>query len=301
MAYNQHTLPKGVYSLLLTPYQSSGEIDYSAYERYVDWQLSHSPQALFAACGSSELLHLTADERVLLAAKAVAGAGQVLVVATGNAGSDPLKHKEEMLRMAETGVSAIVLIPPNGYGTDPQRLYAYFAEMVEASPLPILLYEYPGVAPHLIPADVYDRLANQHGVYGLKDTTCTMEGITAKIQAAPDSLILQANTPYLLQAIEAGANGIMAITSTAKANLNIRLFEHVMRRTSEDLQEAARLHRELVCLDALLSNGFTSTAKYLVNLQGIPFSTATRSGAAVSASAAKALAVWHDSLPSEWK
>src|SRR5690606_33937344 len=61
MAYNQHTLPKGVYSLLLTPYQSSGEIDYSAYERYVDWQLSHSPQALFAACGSSELLHLTAD------------------------------------------------------------------------------------------------------------------------------------------------------------------------------------------------------------------------------------------------
>lgn len=296
MSSFEQTLAQGVYSLLLTPFKSNYEIDYAAYDRYVDWQLSHGPQGLFASCGSSELLTLSATERLELTRRAVARAAATgtPVVATANAGANPGEHKDELLRMAETGVAGVVLIPPNGYGNDPELLLAHFAELAAISPVPVLLYEFPGVRPHLVPPSVYGELARRKLVCGLKDTTCTAEGIAAKLDAAPNSLVLQANTPYLLDSIRQGVRGIMAITSTAKANLNIKLWAAAL--DPQDDGEARLLHRELVALDGLFSSGFTSCAKHLVDLQGIPFSTLTRTGAAVSPSTAQALAVWHAGL-----
>ncbi|WP_214629100.1 dihydrodipicolinate synthase family protein [Paenibacillus agaridevorans] len=287
---------KGVYSLLLTPFHESGEIDYATYERYVDWQLSQQPQALFASCGSSELLTLNAEERLQLTRIAVKRAGNIPVVATANAGSDPTAHRDELLRMAETGVSALVAVPPNDYGHDPSRLLHYFAELATASPLPLILYEFPGVAPHYIPPEVYGTLVSEHGVSGIKDTTSTLEGITAKLAIAPDSLVFQANTAFLVQAITAGANGIMAITSTAMANLNIRLWNRLQQNGGIMDDEVQLLHRELICLDALISNGFTATAKYLAALQGLPFTLKTRTGASLQPSTAEALRIWHETL-----
>ncbi len=296
MTKSYEALVEGVYALLLTPFLESGEIDYPAYEAYVSWQLSHRPQALFASCGTSELLTLTTEERLSLTRLAIKHAGDTPVVATANANGDPATHKEDLMRMIDTGVQAVVLIPPNGYGNDPERLQHYFAELADLSSVPVILYEFPGVKPHSIPADVYGQLVHSHGVSAIKDTTCTMEGITAKIQAAPDSMIIQANIAFLLESIQAGVRGIMAITSAAAASLNVQFWHKAISKNPADLTEAKRLHRELVIIDSLISREFTASAKHLVALHGIPFSTTTRTGAVLSTAHAHALRVWHEGL-----
>lgn len=287
---------RGVYALLMTPFHETGEIDYHVYEQYVEWQLSQQPHALFAACGSSELLTLDAGERIRLAEIAVKLAGNVPVVATANAGSDPALHRQELLRMAETGVSALVAIPPNGYGHDAAKLLNYFAELADISPLPLILYEFPGVSPYYIPPDVYGTLVFKHGVSGIKDTTSTFEGISAKLAAAPRSLILQANTAFLTEAIAAGAGGIMAITSTAAAGLNVSLWNGLLATGGVPDARARLLQRELIHLDALIGNGFTATAKYLAQLQGLPFTLKTRTGAKLSPHVAQGLRIWLETL-----
>ncbi|WP_171650078.1 dihydrodipicolinate synthase family protein [Paenibacillus foliorum] len=288
----KHNHPfSGVFSLLLTPFLQDGSIDWNCYDKYVDWQLSMQPNGLFAVCGSSEMGLLTLDERLSLAEIAVKRAGNMPVVATVNVSPDTGSHAEELLRMEDTGVSGVVFIPPKGMGENQERLGAYFADLADRSSVPVVLYECPLNKPHLIDPHVYSSLVVNHGIVGIKDTTCTIEGIEAKIKGAPDSIVYQANTQHMLDAIHLGAGGIMAITATAAADVVIQLWREALSQSDE----AVKTHEKLVALDSALGLCYTATAKYLAALRGIPMSNVTRSNKSLSEEAAAAIREWHSS------
>ncbi|HUX22845.1 MAG TPA: dihydrodipicolinate synthase family protein, partial [Spirochaetia bacterium] len=270
---------KGVYSLLLTPFREDRSIDWEAYERYLDWQLAQGPDGLFAVCGSSEMKWLTLEERLELSARAVKGAGDTPVVATANLGADLSGHSEELRRMADTGLAGVVLVPPPGLGENQERLGDYFAGVLDSSACPTLIYEWPMVSPYLIDASIYGMLVAQHGLAGIKDTTCTIEGITAKIERTGAATVFQANAPFMLDSILRGADGIMAIITTAAADLTIDFWRAALeqRRAGADRgphraepsdlaasPSAARLHEQLVLLDCALGRGgsYPASAKY---------------------------------------
>jgi len=280
---------KGVYALLLTPFQLNKEIDWEIYDRYVEWQVSHRPHGLFAVCGSSEMEYLTLQERLALAERAVRLAGDMPVVATGNVQSDPAEHTEELQRMAETGVSGIVLIPPGSMGEDQNRLEDYFARLADLSPIPVFLYECPLASPRFVDPDVYGRLVEQHGIAGIKDTTCTPEGIRAKIESATGSLVFQANMPYLLEALHSGAQGIMATISAAAADVALAFWREAANGNRET---AETLHELLVFLDGVLGKGYPATAKHLAKLRGVPMNELTRKAKEMNDSARQGIAVW---------
>jgi 4-hydroxy-tetrahydrodipicolinate synthase len=231
---------------------------------------------------------LELDERLALAKRAVQRAGNVPVVATANLAADRSRHVDEMAQMADTGVAGFVLVPPDGLGRDQDQLEAYFATLADQSPLPVLLYEWPQMSPYEIDSAVYGRLVADHGVLGIKDTTCTLEGIQAKIDAAPESIIYQANTPYLLDAVDLGARGTMAITSTAAADISVKFWEAMPSQQAD----AAAYHRQLVMLDAILRFGYPATAKYLAQLRGMPFEMTCRAPSVLRPEAARAMSVW---------
>ncbi|WP_282942832.1 dihydrodipicolinate synthase family protein [Paenibacillus sp. RC67] len=291
---NESSLFGAVFALLLTPFTQTGAVDWNVYDRYVDWQLSLRPHGLFASCGSSEMAFLTADERLELTRRAVNRAAGTPVIATANVGASIEEHEQELLRMSETGAAGVVLVAPPGLGTDQKQLGEYFARMAEASPIPVLLYEFPMFKPHFIDPAIYGQLVRQHRVAGIKDTTCTLDGITAKI--AQGGIVYQANTAFMLESIRQGAGGIMAITSTAAADIVLSLWNHALVQNDAARKAAARAHQQLMFLDAVLGMGFTATAKHLVSRHGIPMSTKTRSGAVLSAQAAKAMDIWYEAV-----
>ena len=61
-----------------------------------------------------------------------------------------------------------------------------------------------------------------------------------------------------------------------------------------DMEEARRMHEEIVNLDNALGGAFPATAKYLVNLQGIPMNWYTRGDHVLKDHKLKALRVYHD-------
>ena len=279
---------RGVFALLLTPFTDAGEIDWEIYARYVDWQISQQPAGLFAVCGTSEMKWLTFAERLELARRTVARAGTMPVVATANLDPDPSKHRDEIRQMEDTGVAGIVLVPPSGMARDRNAFHDYLLSHIEAASCPVILYEWPQVEDYFISPDLFGELAAVGGLAGIKDTTCTREGIAAKQHVAGNAIVFQANTAYLLDALELGVQGIMAITSSARCDLVVRVWNGFRAHAPE----TRALHRELVFLDALLKQGHPATAKYLVSLQGIPMPTRTRWPQQLSDELRKALTIW---------
>lgn len=279
---------EGVISLLLTTLHPDGSVDWAAYDAYVDWQLAQRPAGLFAVCGSSEMKWLTLEERLELARRAVIRAGDVPVFATANLGPDPARHSHEVELMAATGVTAVVLIPQPALASDAVRYAEYLLRLVDGAPVPVVLYEWPQVDDYLLDVAVVSAVA--HAVSGIKDTTCTLDGIGDKLRVANDTVIYQANLPFLVDSLRMGARGIMAVVSTARADQLVGLWDS-FRSGSGDLH---RRHRELVMLDGLLRQAYPASAKYLAARRGIPMSLTTRWPGPLSAETARALDVWLD-------
>ena len=269
MKYNEFA---GVYSLLLTPFNEDRSVDYRAYEEYVSWQASFAPQHLFANCGSSEMMQLTKDERLKLASLAVKNANGIPVFATGNLEMDPESELDEMKKLQEAGVSGLVFVT-KGMCDRPDEMFDYITSLASKTELPVVLYEFPGLQPHCMDADTYGRLAATGLIKGIKDTTCKIEEITKKIKVQGESNVLQANMPYLYDAYENGARGVVSTPTTCGADLFVKMWDEWVK---EDKEAAYKTFEQIINLDNAIDSGFNASAKYLCMCRGVKMNWYTR-------------------------
>jgi 4-hydroxy-tetrahydrodipicolinate synthase len=281
----------GIYSLMLTPYHDDLSVDYAAYEEYAEWQVSQGVGHLFAVCGSSEMAELTLSERLKLAELTVRHKGDTTVVATANMEPSWFAQVEEVKRMSATGVDGVVFTT-KGFGNDPDRLVNYVGELKQYTDLPVFMYEFPGLRPHLISGDCYGRLVRECGIYGIKDTTSTYEGIADKIAQKGESCVIQANMPFLFDAFKMGARGVMATPTACGGAFFQRFFEAFM---SGDMALAEQRYNEIILLDNAIDSGFNCSAKYLVQLQGVASMKAINRGhQQLSTARLRSLRSFHD-------
>lgn len=285
----------GVYSLLLTPFNWDRTIDYKAYEEYVQWQASYKPQHLFANCGSSEMTSLTVEERIKLAGLAVKNSNGVPIFATGNIEADFGAQLEEMKQLEQAGVAGLVFVT-KGICDKPAEQYDYLLALANSTELPVVLYEFPGMHPHLMQADVYGKLAATGKIKGIKDTTCHMNMIKEKIEVQGESNVLQANIPLLYDAYLAGARGVVATPTTCGTKLFVKMWDEFVKG---DLEAAKKTHQQIILLDNAIDSGFNASAKYLVNLQGVKMNWYTRGGHNLGEARMRSIEVYYEWAKSE--
>ena len=252
----------GIYSLMLTPFYEDRSIDYKTYEEYTVWQAQQGVEHLFAVCGSSEMGSLNLEERLRLARLTVKNKGTTTVVATANMEYGFDSQIEEVKRMADTGVDGLVFTT-RGMGDRPDELVDYIGRLSAYTDLPVYMYEFPGLQPHLISGETYGRLVRECGIVGIKDTTCTEKGIASKIAEKGESCVIDAFV-------------------------------------SGDFELAKKRYQEIILLDDSIDSGFNNSAKYLVQLQGIKgFLPINRSNNRLSPARLQSLRSFHDWCVSE--
>lgn len=280
----------GVYLLMLTPYKEDLTIDYDTYEEYCDFQVSQGTDHLFAVCGTSEMKNLTLDERLKLATLTAKHKGDTTVVATANLEATDEARFDEIERMSQTGVDGIVLTVRD-MGLEQDKLVEHVAKMKEHTHLPVFMYEFPAFPNHNIDGDTYGRLVRECGIKGIKDTTCTMDGIKAKLAQKGDSCVIQANMPLLYKAYEEGSRGIMA-TPTSCGGSFFATFHNCF--VSGDLDGAWKAFENIIMLDNCIDSGFNNSAKYLVQLQGLKnFRAINRTGSPLSEARMESIKTFH--------
>lgn len=281
----------GIYSLMLTPFFEDRTIDYKTYEEYADWQVSQGVAHLFAVCGSSEMKELTLEERLKLAELTVKHKGDTTVVATANIEATKEENLEEIKKMEQTGVDGIVLTT-KGMGDDDDKLVEYIRELASSTALPTFLYEFPGFQPHIMSGKAYGELTKDGLIWGIKDTTCKMEGIQSKIDNKNDSTIIQANMPFLFDSYVAGARGVMATPTSCGGAFFQRFHEAFV---SGDMALAEQRYNEIILLDNAIDSGFCASAKELIRLQGVEgFNWYTRGSHELSSARLRSIKSFHD-------
>ncbi|MEM5582156.1 dihydrodipicolinate synthase family protein [Roseibium sp. AS2] len=228
----QHVF-SGVFPVVLTPFHHDDRIDWDGYARLLDWYVEMGANGLFAVCQSSEMQHLSLQERRDLARFTVEHVGGRLpVVASGHISDTSDEQKAELKAMAETGVDAVVFVTNRFAGAqDPEgTLLERMKDMISVLPpdLPLGLYECPAPYRRLLSDDELKWCAETGRFRFLKDVSCDLETVRRRMSLTAGSplVINNANAAIALDAIEAGCQGFSGVMNNFHPDLYRWLLDH---------------------------------------------------------------------------
>lgn len=148
---------KGVYPILITPFDQESQIDEESLRRLIEFNLEAGVHGLGVALGS-EVYKLTEAERAWMTRVVVDQvAGRVpVVINTGANGTDLAVHYSRMAH--ENGADALMVLPPSFFPAGEEEVLAYYRAISEAVPLPIFIQD---VVASPISAGLARRLAEE--------------------------------------------------------------------------------------------------------------------------------------------
>ncbi len=269
--------PGGVWPVMLTPFTESGAVDYQALEALVEWYISQEASGLFAVTQSSEMFFLTLEERVRLAAFVKEKArGRVPVIASGHISDSLEDQAEEIRRIAETGVDAVILVTNRLAGEEEDeaawirnldRLLGMIPEDIRLG-----LYECPYPYKRVMTAGMTEWCAKSGRFYFLKDTSCDMDNIRMKLEICKGSnlKLYNANTATLLESLRCGAAGYSGVM----ANMQCRLYAKLCREAGQHQMDT--LSENLTMCALIEKQWYPSNAKYYLGKEGVPVHTGCR-------------------------
>ncbi|MCU0500869.1 MAG: dihydrodipicolinate synthase family protein [Anaerolineae bacterium] len=290
---------KGAWPAMVTPYDDALRIDRGAYAALIEWYIAHGVGGLYANCLTSEMYLQEGAERLLLVRDAVTtAAGRVPVAATGNLGDTVEAHIALCRRVADAGADVVMLVVPEFHDNDAD-LERYFLTIAGAVEAPLGIYECPVPRSYHLGVALVAKLARTGRFVAFKETSEDLTKIVALLRATQGTplALLQANTPYLLDATRAGAPGSMSIAAAWLPDLVAAVI--AAGRTGDP--DAERLQAELCALEMVQRVVHPQGTKYLLGKRGAPITTASRHPRSpLTANVVRALeycaAVWFDGM-----
>lgn len=136
---------KGSYVALITPMLDSGEIDYPALEKLVDFHIEQGTHGIVAVGTTGESATLPFDEHVEVVRKTVKMVNKRIPVIAGagaNSTAEAIFLSEQMAALDVDGFLSVV-----PYYNKPQQkgIIAHFNAIADATDLPVILYNVPAV------------------------------------------------------------------------------------------------------------------------------------------------------------
>ena len=262
------------------------ELDLDAQKKYFRYLAGTGLRGLVLQGSNSEAFLLTRDERKQLVAAAREAVGPDFPLMVG-AGAHSTKQTLELIQdAANLGADYALVLPAAYYGkaTTVPVVKRFFSEVAERSPLPIVIYNFPGVCNGVdldseTMVDIYKDSASKSStstsnVVGVK-LTCASVGKITRLAAsfpAPSSkfAVFGGQADFLVGGLAAGSAGCIAAFANAFPKTTVRIFQlyHEGR-----LQEAMELHRKAALAESPIKAGITgtkyATAVYSAQLAGI--------------------------------
>ena len=274
----QESIPNGVWPTMLTPLTDDLEVDYGALEELIEWYIANKVDGLFAVCQSSEMFYLSLDERVKIAEFVVETAGgRVPVIASGHISYGIDAQAQEVKAIADTGVEAVVLVT-NRMANDNQSDEVWKSnteKIMQAAPEATFgLYECPHPYKRLLTPELMKWCASTERILFLKDTSCDLDEIEAKLKAIKGTnlKIFNANASTLLDSVKMGACGFSGVMANFHPELYVWLMENW-----EDKPELAEELQAFLGVSSLIERQLYSTnAKYYLQLEGLNIGLASR-------------------------
>lgn len=264
---------KGIYPAIVTPFDDSGSFDSDSMKRIVQYQLNAGADGFYVCGGTGEGLLLTLEERL-------AAIDCVLKEVDGRAGVIAhigAFHTVETVigarQASDAGVDAISALPPAYfYRPDDRGLVQYYTQIVEASDVPLLIYNIPQRTGITMTPGLFDSLIKLPNVIGMKDSSGDIDSLQGFLSQGSDLVIFEGEDSVVLPAIQAGASGGIGATYNVMPQLFVKVWRAFQKQDIDTAVSAQLRIKDII--DALtvvdLFGGLKQTLAWMGLECGVP-------------------------------
>lgn len=266
MAHNKF---KGLGVALVTPFKPTGEVDYTALRRLLDYQLAGGVDFLCVLGTTSEAPCLTDDEKQRIkdvVRERVKGQVPILLGCGGNntaAIVHSLQHDDF------TGIDGILSVCPYYNKPSQEGLYQHFRTIAAATSLPVVLYNVPGRVGVNMTAETTLRLARDcENIVAIKEASGNFTQIDDIIKNKPENFdVISGDDGITFPLITLGAVGVISVIGNALP----KEFSRMVRLALQGDYDAARhIHHQFTELFKLLFvDGNPAGVKAMLSSMGL--------------------------------
>ncbi len=211
---------RGAATALVTPFTPQGELDEEMLRRLLRYQLENGAAAvvLCGTTGESPVLSLQEKQRIFQNGVSVCG-GRIPVIA--GVGDNDTNHTVQAAKMAEQcGVDGLLVVTPYYNKTTQRGAIQHYEKVLEATTLPVILYNVPSRTGVDLSVETVCRLAEFPTAAGIKEAAGNMEKIALLRAACPrDFAIYSGNDADTLPVLALGGEGVISVTSNLLPNV----------------------------------------------------------------------------------
>lgn len=260
---------KGLGVALITPFTSTGMVDYTALRRLLDYQISNGVDFLCILATTGETPCLTKEEKQKiknLVVETVNGRIPILMGCGGNNTSAVVKSLKEG---DFSGIDGVLSVCPYYNKPSQEGLYQHFRAIAQATELPVVLYNVPGRVGVNMTAETTLRLARDFSnIVAVKEASGNFTQIDDIIKNKPDHFdVISGDDGITFPLITLGAAGVISVIGNALP----KEFSRMVRLALHGEYESARHihHRFTELFKLLFVDGNPAGVKAMLNSMGL--------------------------------
>ena len=260
---------RGMGVALVTPFDATGEVDYDALNRLVDYQIDSRADFLCVLGTTAETPTLSDQEKMAVRRAVVERNAGRLPILLGCGGNCTRNIVNQLANDAMEDVDAILSVVPYYNKPTQEGMYAHFKAIAEAIELPIILYNVPGrTGVNMLPETTLRLAADFKNVVGIKEASGNVEQIEYILRHRPEGFkVFSGDDGITLPLIKSGADGVISVIGNAYA---AEFAELVHLAQAGRFAEAEAIDKRLTELYSLLFvDGNPAGVKCLMELRGM--------------------------------
>lgn len=207
---------KGVGVALVTPFTDGGEVDYPALTSLVRHITAGGVDYMVVLGTTGEPATMTAEERHRVVRHCVAHNPGNLPIVVGIGGNNTAEVIRTLQTFDLSGVSAVLSVTPYYNKPNQSGLYAHFSAVLEASPLPVILYNVPGRTGVNMTAETTLRLAHAFPgkAIAVKEASGNLSQAAYILRDRPEGFFVLSGEDNLALALAAmGGDGVISVSA----------------------------------------------------------------------------------------
>ena len=244
---------RGVFVIAVTPFSSTGAIDYASVDRLLDFYLAQGVHGLTILGIMGEAQKLSSEESLELTRHVLRRVGDTLPTIVGISGASFQGMRGLAQTSMEAGAAGVMVAPAMGLRTDDQ-IFNYYGSVCNAigSDIPVVYQDYPQSTDVYLSPNLFLRLVQAYSqMVMLKHEDCPGLGKISTIRSESErqgvrrvSILVGNGALYYPLELGRGADG--AMTGFAYPEMLVQVFERFSTGDLEGAEDLFDLYLPLV-------------------------------------------------------
>ena len=218
---------RGIIPAMLTALDEKFAVDPQAMRRSARRLLDNGCQGVVVVGTSGEFAGIDDDQHPIAIRAVVEELSGQAPVIVGCGQPNVRRTHEQAQQAADLGADGLLVNPPFYFPMSQDEVVRFFADLVEISPLPVLLYNIPGLTNVAVEPATIPRLRDV-GVQGTKDSSGIPANTLAYLAALdPDDefRIVVGGEAFLLQLLDAGVCAPTGLLPNITPQLAVQIYD----------------------------------------------------------------------------